>query len=162
MLRVLAVFAVFSLVMSWPHSTIAQQRAAVPAPSTVRNDLSDKTVRFTSEKYGSGVLYFAQDGRTFLWNPGRIEVQIGTWFGETIEIKSGPENTVTLIDVIWVTFPGNFNGQGHLFAALDANRIYEDLGVKEVSDGDVLALEDGEPPCRTCHADMTFSQMLGT
>jgi hypothetical protein len=161
MLRVLAILAGLFFLAFWPKTTFAQQDEVGYFPDTVRNDLSGKTVRFDSERHGSGVLYFAQDGRAFLWNPGRLEIQIGLWSGDTIRFLKGSPSILNTIEGISVTFPSGFEDRLGIFAYLEASRIHDDLGVREVSEGDVLALEDGEPPCRTCRADMTFSKMLG-
>lgn len=161
MLRVLSAASVSSLLMGWPGYVLAQQGEAASTPSTVSNDLAGKTARFLSDRHGSGVVYFAQDGRTFMWNPGQFDVLTGNWSGETIQISQGTPKTLTVIDTITVTFPGSFADRGGIFAILEAKRIHDDLGVEEVSDGDILTLEDGEPPCRMCRVDMTFSQMLG-
>ncbi|MGB8814342.1 MAG: hypothetical protein WCC57_14280 [Paracoccaceae bacterium] len=161
MLRLLAIFVVLFFLVCWPHSTFAQQGETGYFPNTVLNDMSGKTVRFDSERHGSGVLYFAQDGRAFLWNPGRIEVQIGLWSGDTMRFLKGSPEILITIEGVMVTFPSGFENRLGIFAYLEANRIHDDLGITEVSEGDVLALEDGEPPCRTCRADMRFSEMLG-
>lgn len=158
----LASFALLFVLTSWSHFAYARQDEAGYFPNTVRNDLSGQTVRFASERHGSGVLYFARDGRAFMWNPGRLEVQIGLWSGDTIRYLQGSPKTLLTDELIAVTFPHRFEDRLGVFAFLEANRISDDLGVKEVSDGDVLGLEDGQPPCRACRADMTFSQMLGT
>lgn len=161
MLRVLSAVSVSSLLMGWPGNVFAQQDEAASTPSAVSNELAGKTARFLSDRHGSGVVYFAQDGRTFMWNPGQFDVLTGNWSGETIQISQGSPKTLTVIDIITVTFPDSFEDRGGVFAFLEANRIHDDLGVEEVSEGDILTLEDGKPPCRMCRVDMTFSQMLG-
>ena len=159
-LRVVTLLAVFFLMMGWPDFVFAQQDKPAYLPNTVPNELSGKTVRFASQLHGDGVLYFAQDGLALMWTPGRLDILIGTWSGDTIRSLKGPEKTLIINELILISLPRGHKGHLRLFAALEASRLRDDLGVKEVSDGDALALEDGEPPCRTCRADMTFSQML--
>lgn len=161
MLRVLAIFPVLLALTGWPHVSYAQQAESEYYADTVRNDLSGKTVRFSSERHGSGVLYFTQDGRAFLWNPGVMEVHVGLWSGDTMRILQGSPKTLITEEVIAVTFPRGLEDRLGVFAFLEANRIYDDLGALEISDGDALGLEGGEPPCRMCRADMMFSRMLG-
>lgn len=161
MLRVLAITVVLLTLTGWPHLSHAQQAEPGYFPDTVQNDLAGMTVRFASARHGSGVLYFAPDGRAFMWEPGRIEVNIGLWSGDTMRLLQGSPKTLITEEVIAVTFPHSFEDRLGIFALLEANRIHDDLGVKELSEGDALGLEDGEPPCRTCRADMTLSQMLG-
>ena len=161
MLRVLAITVVLLTLTGWPHLSYAQQVEPGYFPDTVQNDLAGMTVRFASDRHGSGVLYFAPDGRAFMWRPGRIKVNIGHWSGDTMQSLQVSTKTLTTQELIVVTFPPSFKDRLGIFVFLEATRIHDDLGVKELSEGDALGLEDGEPPCRICRADMTFSRMLG-
>ncbi len=168
MLRCLALLLFFPLSVVGPVSSFAQQRDSVGGSTAVTNALAGKTVRFTSDKYGSGVLYFAVDGRAFIWHPGKIEVSVGIWRGETFRVTMQPgtdQETVTVTETIVVQFPDGTEDNpvlvalSGLFAILDANDMAGDLGVQEVAEGDVIGLEDMKPPCRMCRAEMTFAQM---
>jgi hypothetical protein len=152
----------------FPICSFAQQGQDINEGFAKANPLAGKTVRFLSEKCGSGVLYFSSDGRAFIWHPGRIDVSVGVWREETFRITHQPgtaHETISVTHTIAVQFPDRLESNpvlktfAGLFAYLDPNNIAGDLGVLEAADGDAVGLEDLRPPCRMCRVDMTFAQM---
>lgn len=169
LLRALKMRFLFSLLMAWPMSALAQQESAQAPLSTAVNTLSGKTARFISERHGAGVLFFDQNGRALLWYPGQPDILIGRWTAETIRGTRGTKAEAFTRNLIVLDFP-NAEDVHRIetartrigpFAHLDADQIDQDIGVKEVGEGDVLHLAAGQPPCRMCNAEMTFAQMVG-
>lgn len=168
LLRNLAAYLFGGLLCLWLLPVLAQQQPPTVPPHVANNTLSGKTARFVSDKFGNGVLYFAADGRAWLWYPGQPDITLGQWQVQNIHGTMGAKAEAFSYDIIALNFP-NAEDIHRIEAArtrigryisLDATQLEQDLAVAEAAEGDILRLASGKPPCRLCRAEMTFAQML--
>lgn len=167
MSRMLAIGLVAFATGVLPVSVLAQHSEPSASPKPVIEVLSDKTIRFDSDEFGTGVQYFGLDGSVFLWFPGQRGISVGKWSDGTFRLTSSPQTPdskrkQTSVGLVCFRFSSAPRSRptGKRFGPYKCIRHGEiSAATQEVADGDVLHLRSGKVPCRLCRPDMTLSQL---
>lgn len=124
---------------------------------------ADKTFRFSSETFGTGVLYADERGRSFLWFPGQIKVAWGIW-DVSHHVLHDASGKIVAYDYLCMRFSGNRSDSSGIALfrpreCLELDRFKDD--VIERMDGDILGLSTGRVPCRFCDAGRPLAELRG-
>lgn len=119
--------------------------------------LNDKTIRFSSDDHGRGLLYTSSDGDAFLWYPGQTSVSKGSWLDSSFQFSR--------VDYFRVCFdfPVRKMSSDGVSGFMRSECVMLDelkSSVVEVVSGDALRLSNGRSPCRMCLFDDKITLMV--